>query len=316
MGFLKKNKFESDWGMTMLHTPQDIGVARSFDNPLEMMGESIIAAGTGAAQFAFDDGFAPDDAILVGKTYLIALLAQKYPTLVKPQALTPSLDDVMRVLQSKYGTERVFKIRAVTASFIAHLGLSLHPRSEPEPQTEEAPSLSSSASPMTTTENQEPELLDVDELELIRPWLKELRDTGEIVKGLALSGADAKALSGYTHVPRSRRSAEMALYLMWWAETFVWERIADVAKRELAGEVLRSLISEEFPDMDLIGQQRYEEIAKLHDDGASTLELAAIPLRGMDADVTADDAAATVASYQSMMLKRLGSVWQKERPLR
>jgi hypothetical protein len=152
-------------------------------------------------------------------------------------------------------------------------------------------------------------VLDVGDLELIKEWLGEIRQTIELVKSFALSAADSNGLRGYNHVPSTRRVAETALYFMWWAEKFVWEQIADQSRRELAGEAVRSLISEEFPEMDLIGQQRYTELSGLHDDGAGTMALANVPLRGMDGSVRDEDAATALAGYQSMLLQELDVVW-------
>ena len=127
---MRKNRFESDWAIALVRIPQALGLAQSFEDPLAVMGEAVIATASGAAESAFDSGFTPDDAVLVGKTYLVTLLTQKYPTHVKPDGRPASLDDVMNALEAKYGMESIFKIRAITAGFANAQGLALHPPQE------------------------------------------------------------------------------------------------------------------------------------------------------------------------------------------
>lgn len=307
MGFIKRNKFESAWDMALIYTPKDIGVAGSLDDPTKVIGPDILAVATGAAEKAFEDGLHPDDAVLIGTTYLKEMLTAKYPDRVKRNVLGPTLDEIASVLTQKYGAARIRDLRLNTASFAAYLGVQLRPKVGPSTNQ-------GSAQPGPTSrvgrEVGYPDLLDLDDIEPIREWFGEIQTTVQVVKNFALSAADAKPLRFYAHVPRTRRVAEVALYFMWWAERFVWEQISDTSRRELAGETIRSLVSEDFPDMDLIGQDRYTELSGIHTEGAGTLALAAVPLRGMDSGIRDEEAVSVLASYQSMLIEKLDAVWK------
>lgn len=125
MGFLKRNKFSNAWDVAMIYTPTDIGLAGGTHESMQVMGQPVLTAATGAAQQAFDDGLEPDDAVLFGKTYLIAMLAEKYPGRVKKEALRPTLEEMTSVLAAKYGGPRIQKLRHFTEAFAAHVGASI-----------------------------------------------------------------------------------------------------------------------------------------------------------------------------------------------
>ena len=130
MGFLKRNKFSNAWDMVMLYTPRDIGVATDSYDVMQVMRQGVVTVATGAAQHAFDEGLEPDDAVLFGKTYLIALLADQFPDRVNQDALHPTLGEMTSVLGSKYGTTKVQQLRHYAEAFAAHIGVSLPTRSK------------------------------------------------------------------------------------------------------------------------------------------------------------------------------------------
>ena len=125
MGFIKRNKFSNAWDMAILYTPRDIGIASGPREAMEAIQGEVLTVSTGAAQSAFDQGLEPDDAVLFGKTYMISMLAARYPQSIKQEALSPSLEETSSVLAAKYGSALIQRLRHHVESFAAHLGVEL-----------------------------------------------------------------------------------------------------------------------------------------------------------------------------------------------
>lgn len=306
MGFMKKNKFESDWSLTLLYTPQDLGLAGP-DRALDVVGQDIITLCTGTANEAFNAGMEPGDAILVGKAYLISMLSAKYPGRLKEDAIGPSLEEVTRVLTAKYGKRRVQQVMDFTQAFGLFNNL-MTTRDEIDAERSSGGTMTT-PTPSVDTSQQEPHLLGQAEFDQIKDLLHEIQTTFQLIISFTQSALENRALRAFNPVPRGRRAAELSLFFLWWSEKFVLERLAQEERRELVAESLRALIAEEFGEMDLIGQYRYSEMSALLDEGASSTDLAAVPFRGMNSGINEPDAVSTLAAYQSMLLQKLTAVW-------
>ena len=307
MSFLKKNKFESDWSSTLLHTPREIGI-KGLEDALTLAGEDIINVTTGAADEAFKVGLEPSDARLLGRTYLVMLLAAKYPNRVDRDLLGPNLEQVCLTLAAKYGLDRVKQVRQFTEQFARFCGLAMPASPPPPPEPAESSSEQDSAA-VGHAPGTDANLLGESDLEPIRPWFGQLAQTAETVINLARSAAESAGFAGYMHIEVQRRSAEAAVFFLWWAEKFVREQIPQPDRSELAAETLRALVSDDFPAMDLIGQQRYTRLSALYDNGATGTTLAGVPPRGMDETIERDHAVATLTSLKGSMIEELLAVW-------
>lgn len=127
MGFLKRNKFSNAWDMVILDIPGLVGLQRSSLEAMQVMRGPYVTASTGIAQQAFDNGFEPDDAVLFGKAYLVAMISAQFPDQVTPQAQHPTLDEMSSVLSAKYGQQKIQQIRHFAEAFSAHVGVNLAP---------------------------------------------------------------------------------------------------------------------------------------------------------------------------------------------
>ena len=127
MGFLKRNKFSNAWDMVILSIPSLVGLQHSSFEAMQVMRGPYVTASTGIAQQAFENGLDPDDAVLFGKAYLVAMISAQFPDQIWPEAKNPTLDEMSSVLSAKYGQQKIQQIRHFAEAFSAHVGVILSP---------------------------------------------------------------------------------------------------------------------------------------------------------------------------------------------
>lgn len=146
-------------------------------------------------------------------------------------------------------------------------------------------------------------------LEEVKPWLDELRQTGEIVVGFVDAIAESDTLSRYHHVPLSKRRAELALFYLWWIDKYVQGKVEGTGKEASCSAVLQAFIADFVPEMDLYGETRWEMFSYFESQGAALNVYAAAPIQGMDPDVQDVDAINRLVVYLAGITQELDTVW-------